>query len=460
MCTYFDSTTPAVFATSVAIMDAALIKVNIPWKYLSCFSAACFIIGSKWIEDECSPSIVVLAELHYKQWKEVDLRRMEEKILQVLGWEMPRSTYLNFLPHMMQVLARCIPHLPPTTQVIRNAELLLLREFSFVLKPAALALGALEHTICQRGASSQTLSFAIVALQDSVKVLDSELHEIAEALTAEDKLRQADIKSNKAYFPKKFETPYDSFCPDYRLYNIIEENGESESEQGPGHTSAARRQPSPNVSISDYDYSEDENDESANETSAVDKCDRSAGIAAEEDSITRQPVGKQTGVVAGLDQGLQHAAVCAQLSGLSSAQLQDNAEHSTEQFSTTAVGSPQPGVSEHSTVKHSASSLPVAAPISDGYFSDEESSLSDNDSGCEQDSDEREQDSSEAQGTSEHDFCSKRDSSEHDFCSEQDSSEQDSECDQDSDFHDSSPCRACHVKLPLDQVQGQALTFN
>ncbi|KAL8606234.1 hypothetical protein ACOMHN_012866 [Nucella lapillus] len=413
MSRYFDTMSPAVFASSVGIMDSALIRVNIPGKYLSCFSAACFIIASKWIEDEYQPSISILAELHSKQWKEVDLRRMEERILQLLSWEMPACTYLHFLPHLSHLLALSHPHLsvPPVSRVVCNAEMLLLKEFSFVMKPAAVALGALHHTLRQCGVLTQRVTGTIISLQDFLKVLDSELYEIDEALNTEGSVPHTEHKSNKAYFPKVFETPYDSFCPDYRLYRIPEECNGSEADLKP----SLKRQPSPNVSFSDYDYSDDEAPSSPREKTVV---------SSDCTAITDDP--PQQSLSAGGDHSSDQSL-----------------EHVTAQFSLTVLDSgPSQDIPEqNSTVQSSSDVLETRSSI---QSDSREEKCNDDDSGCEEKDSDDEQDS-----------CGEQDSSEQDVCSEHDSG-----CDPDSDFQDSSPCRMCHVKSCVDEVQGQALTFN
>lgn len=84
-----------------------------------------------------APSIESLTGLHHKQWKEVDLKRMEERVLQVLEWEIPRCTYLTFLDSIMKVVKQCRCSVLPSRQVIQKAQSCLMEEFTFMFTVCA-----------------------------------------------------------------------------------------------------------------------------------------------------------------------------------------------------------------------------------------------------------------------------------------------------------------------------------
>ena len=67
-------------------------------------------------------------------------------------------------------------------------------------------------------AELSTVSFGVCG-----QVLDSELYEVDQLLLAGNCQQLGAYQCNKAYFPKVFATPCDSFCLDYRLHSIPEE---------------------------------------------------------------------------------------------------------------------------------------------------------------------------------------------------------------------------------------------
>ncbi|KAK7097039.1 uncharacterized protein [Littorina saxatilis] len=269
MNSYFSPTTPAVFATAIGIMDSALMKINIPGKYLSCFSAACFLLASKWVLDDYPPTPSSLAQIHHKQWKEADVIRMEVKILGILEWEVPRCTYLSFLPAMMRALFGWDASMSPPFDIVSQAQLVLLQEFSFTFKPATVALGVLNHLVQQSSNMPAATSHTIMALQDAVQVLDSELHEISHLLdTHTENTGQVPFKCKGVGFPKVFKGPYATFLPDYQMHTIPEESRDSVSDldtevivSSPSHADL-----SVFFSDCDYSYSEDEGEEPISET--------------------------------------------------------------------------------------------------------------------------------------------------------------------------------------------------
>ena len=84
-----------------------------------------------------APSMESLTGLHRKQWKEVDLKRMEERVLRVLEREIPRCTYLSFLDSIMKVVKQCRCSVLPSRQVIQKAESCLMEEFTFMFTVCA-----------------------------------------------------------------------------------------------------------------------------------------------------------------------------------------------------------------------------------------------------------------------------------------------------------------------------------
>lgn len=84
--------------------------------------------------EQYPPTPSSLAQIHHKQWKEADVIRMEVKILGILEWEVPRCTYLSFLPAMMRALFGWDASMSPPFDIVSQAQLVLLQEFSFTFK--------------------------------------------------------------------------------------------------------------------------------------------------------------------------------------------------------------------------------------------------------------------------------------------------------------------------------------
>ncbi|KAK7496515.1 hypothetical protein BaRGS_00012167 [Batillaria attramentaria] len=143
---YFYGGSPGSFAVAIGIVDFFLWGAKVSEKHLGCLSAACYLIGSKLMEDDSPVCVSELRTLHFNQWTEADLRRMEKWVLRQLNWRVPMCTYLPFLQLFSKV-------------------------------PSSLALGVIQHCLQTSGSSSMAATTTIMYLQNIIQVCDSELYE-------------------------------------------------------------------------------------------------------------------------------------------------------------------------------------------------------------------------------------------------------------------------------------------
>lgn len=157
------------------------------------------------MEDDSQVSVSELRTLHFNQWTEADLRRMEKWVLRQLNWRVPLSTYLPFLQLFSEIVSRSASgHSLAVGYLMKKAEACLMEEPCIVLKPSSLALGVLQHCLQTSSHCSIAVTTTILALQNILQVCDSELYECSCILNQRETLTNSNrSQSLKPSFPLK-----------------------------------------------------------------------------------------------------------------------------------------------------------------------------------------------------------------------------------------------------------------